>query len=83
MGMCVDGEIEKGVFAENDGKHRERKFPVTFPMVRGRMYVSVRYVMIESAKRISTPKTLDICLFSSLSSKILLVYLIIKSIIYL
>jgi hypothetical protein len=41
--------FEKDVFAESDGKHFERRVSVTFPMVGGRMYVSVRYGMIESA----------------------------------
>jgi len=41
--------FEKDVFAENDGKHCERSFSVTYPMVRGRMYISARYGVIESA----------------------------------
>jgi hypothetical protein len=39
----------KDVFEENDEKHCERRFSVTFPTLRGRMYVSFRYGIIESA----------------------------------
>jgi hypothetical protein len=40
--------LKKDVIAKNDGKHCERRFSVTMPMVRGRMCVSFRYGIIES-----------------------------------
>jgi hypothetical protein len=50
--------FEKDVIAENDGKHCERRFSVTMPMVRGRMCISFRYGLIKITESMSLAKTL-------------------------